>query len=430
MVPNKDDQFDDGLDQFDDELPADDFADDGAESGEGEESFSEEEWDSYDESGEGDNAQAAPKKKSNMFNIILIAVAVLGGGAFIAMKMGGGGSAPVTEVAPVVAQNAAAPAAAVPTLPPASPPPAPTGGFLTSPDNMKALEQDIAKSYGETDLVGGDETAPTGPQEVEQAAPPMPTAVEQTASAPVEPIAPATENAAPIRMPNAAEAMLKSAIQEKNQVQGIAAPVQPDVPPVTAVPEVPAIAAPVAELTSAPAPAQNAEMVAKLDQLLSRIDQLEGEVRTLKTAQPSGDVSALADSVAALEKKLTEQAAQTAKVSAKVSEQAAAPKPARQAEEHHEVTQAPAPKPQVLGSGSPAAAQPRATSAVPQAAAAAPKWVLKGAQPGQAMVSKPGDSEMRSVVVGDSLPGIGTIRSIGYENGRWSVVGTQGRITQ
>lgn len=415
MVPNKDDQFDDGLDQFDDELPADDFADDGAESGEGEESFSEEEWDSYDESGEGDNAQAAPKKKSNMFNIILIAVAVLGGGAFMMVKMGGGGSAPTTST-PVVAQNTNVPVAPVPALPPASPPPAPTGGFLTSPDNMKALEQDIAKTYSETDLVGGDETAPTGPQEVEQAAPPMPTAVEQTAVAPVEPIAPATEKAAPIRMPNAAEAMLKSAIQEKNQVQGIAAPVQPDVPPVTAVPEVPAIAAPVAELTSAPAPAQNAEMVAKLDQLLSRIDQLEGEVRTLKTAQPSGDVSALADSVAALEKKLTEQAA--------------APKPARQAEEHHEVTQAPAPKPQVLGSGSPAAAQPRATSAVPQAAAAAPKWVLKGAQPGQAMVSKPGDSEMRSVVVGDSLPGIGTIRSIGYENGRWSVVGTQGRITQ
>lgn len=424
MVPNKDDQFDDGLDQFDDELPADDFADDGEESGE-----SEEEWDSYDESSEGDNTQAAPKKKSNMFNIILIAVAVLGGGAFMMVKMGGGGSAPTTST-PVVAQNTNVPVAPVPALPPASPPSAPTGGFLTSPDNMKALEQDIAKSYGETDLVGGDETAPTGPQEVEQAAPPMPTAVEQTAVAPVEPIAPATENAAPIRMPNAAEAMLKSAIQEKNQAQGIAAPVQPDVPPVAAVPEVPAIAAPVTELASAPAPAQNAEMVAKLDQLLSRIDQLEGEVRTLKTAQPSGDVSALADSVAALEKKLTEQAAQTAKVSAKVSEQAAAPKPARQAEEHHEVTLAPAPKPQVLGSGSPAAAQPRATSAVPQAAAAAQKWVLKGAQPGQAMVSKPGDSEMRSVVVGDSLPGIGTIRSIGYENGRWSVVGTQGRITQ
>lgn len=424
MVPNKDDQFDDGLDQFDDELPADDFADDALEPAEGEESFSEEEWDSYDEAGEGDNAKTPPKKKSNMFNIILIAVAVLGGGAFMMMKMGGGGSAPATQ-APVIAQNdgaAGAPAMPVPAaLPPASPPPAQTGGFLTSPDNMKALEQDIARTYSETDLVGSDDAAPAAPQEVDQAAPPMPTAVEQMAAAPAAPSVPAAENAPPIRMPNAAEAMLKSAMQDKNQASVPAAPAPAAQAPAP-VPDV--MAAPVQDF------AQNAALVAKLDQLLSRLDQLEGDVRSLKTAQPSGDVSALAESVAALEKKLSEQAAQTAKVAAKISERAAAPKPARQAEDRHEAMQAPAPKPQVLGSGSVAAPQPsRATNTAPQAASA-PKWVLKGAQPGQAMVSKPGDSEMRSVVVGDTLPGIGTIRSIGYENGRWSVVGTQGRITQ
>jgi intracellular multiplication protein IcmG len=417
MAPNKDDQFDDGLDQFDDGLPADDFADDALDSGEGEEAFSEseEEWDSYDESAEGDTAQPAAKKKSNTFNIILIAVAVLGGVGFMAMKMGGG-QAPATAPA-VVAQNtnngtAVPPSIPTPAaIPPASPPPAPTGGFLTNPDNMRALEQDIAKTYGETELVGGDNAAP---QEVDQAAPPMPTAVEQATVAPVLPTADlATENAAPIRMPNAAEAMLKSAIQEKNQAQENAAPTQPNVQ-TEAAPAVTAVLAQDAE--------QNAALVAKLDQVLSRLDQLEGDMRNLKTAQPAGDVAALADSVAALEKKLSEQVAQTAKVSAKVSEQAVAPKPAPR----HEVTEAPAPKPQVLGSSAGNATPPLA----PQASTAVPKWVLKGAQPGQAMVSKPGDSEMRSVVVGDSLPGIGTIRSIGYENGRWSVVGTQGRITQ
>lgn len=426
MAPNKDDQFDDGLDQFDDELPADDFADDPLDSGEGEEAFSEseEEWDSYDESAEGDTARPAAKKKPSMFNVILIAVAVLGGAGFMAIKMGGG-KAPATAPV-VVAQNnndgtALPPASPTPAaIPPAAPPPAPTGGFLTNPDNMKAMEQDIAKTYGETELVGGDNPTPAAPQEVDQAAPPMPTAVEQATVAPVLPTADlATEGAAPIRMPNAAEAMLKSAIQEKNQAQENAVPAQPEVQ--AEAPPVAMVAAPEMAMAPTQEAEQNAALVAKLDQVLSRLDQLEGDMRNLKTAQPAGDVSALADSVAALEKKLSEQAVQTAKVSAKVSEQAATPKPAR-----HEVTEAPAPKPQVLGSS----AGNAAPASAPQATAAAPKWVLKGAQPGQAMVSKPGDSEMRSVVVGDNLPGIGTIRSIGYENGRWAVVGTQGRVTQ
>lgn len=450
MVPNKDDQFDDGLDQFDDDLPADDFGDDMPEdisedamddmtdSADGEDS-AEEEWDSYDESGDGDGARPRPQKKSGMFNIILIAVAVLGGVGFMVMKMGGG-SAPATAPAAIAQNNIPQPPAAQAAAQPAiAPPPAdaslpsmaaspPTGGgFLTSPDNMAAMEHDIAKTYGDTELTGSDDVAPVSPQEVEQAAPPMPTAVEQVAAPVAAPGTPpeatsavTSEGAAPIRMPNAAEAMLKSAMQDKTNTAPeplpVTAPLGVETPPTS-----PTLSASVTE---------NAALVAKLEQAMSRIGELEGEVHHLKTAQPAGDVAALNANIATLEKKLSEQTAKNAKI----SEQLAAQKTARANEDRVEMTAAPAPKPQILGSGTVAA--PRAPSGAQTATApssrpqAASQWVLKGAQPGQAMVSKPGEGEMRSVVVGDTLPGIGTIRSIGYENGRWSVVGTQGRITQ
>jgi intracellular multiplication protein IcmG len=37
---------------------------------------------------------------------------------------------------------------------------------------------------------------------------------------------------------------------------------------------------------------------------------------------------------------------------------------------------------------------------------------------------------MRSIEVGDSLPGIGQVTGILYQGGRWSIQGTQGNILQ
>ena len=58
------------------------------------------------------------------------------------------------------------------------------------------------------------------------------------------------------------------------------------------------------------------------------------------------------------------------------------------------------------------------------------KWVLRAAQPGKAWVSQQGQRDMRSVVVGDSLPGIGRITEISFSNGHWTVQGTTGKITR
>lgn len=57
-------------------------------------------------------------------------------------------------------------------------------------------------------------------------------------------------------------------------------------------------------------------------------------------------------------------------------------------------------------------------------------WVLKSAQPDTAMVSRQGETEMRSVAVGDTLRGIGRITAVALENGQWVVRGTTGEIRQ
>ncbi len=58
------------------------------------------------------------------------------------------------------------------------------------------------------------------------------------------------------------------------------------------------------------------------------------------------------------------------------------------------------------------------------------KWVLKSAQPNQAMVAKQGESDMVRISVGETLSGIGRITAIDMQNGQWIVQGTKGSITQ
>lgn len=57
-------------------------------------------------------------------------------------------------------------------------------------------------------------------------------------------------------------------------------------------------------------------------------------------------------------------------------------------------------------------------------------WQLRAAQPGKAWVAKKGDNNMRPIVVGDNLTGIGRIQDIRFTNGKWVVLGSAGKITQ
>ncbi len=76
--------------------------------------------------------------------------------------------------------------------------------------------------------------------------------------------------------------------------------------------------------------------------------------------------------------------------------------------------------------------RPARTSSVRKTAApkaTSPKWVLRAATPDSAWVSKDAQaSELQHVQVGDTLQGIGRIRSIEQSGDGWVVVGTQGRI--
>ncbi|NDE90328.1 MAG: hypothetical protein EB059_04205 [Alphaproteobacteria bacterium] len=56
-------------------------------------------------------------------------------------------------------------------------------------------------------------------------------------------------------------------------------------------------------------------------------------------------------------------------------------------------------------------------------------WVLRSAQPGSAWLSEgPNSSDLRRVVPGDKVQGLGTITSIRQVAGRWVVEGTQGAV--
>ncbi|MGZ9108298.1 MAG: hypothetical protein ACXW4B_05705 [Micavibrio sp.] len=419
-MSSNDDQFDDGLENFD-EVAVDEFGNDIVP---GEESFAEEEdWETYDEQDEdsGDE-QPSPRagKKSGNFNKILIGAAVLVGAGVLVFQLS---RSPTPAPAPVPPPAASAP---LPAVPPPANPDATQGGFLTNPENMAALEQDIAKTYENTEIAEyGEEGTETVAPADDVAAPPMPTAMTQAetvnpapalvadmpppvpsgmdelslaatppvpAPAPAPAPTPATADEPAIRMPSASDVLLKQPTAET-------APVDT------------ALAEQVAVVDTVPA----AALVDKIDLVLARLDQLETDVKTLQARDGRESADALDDlrkSIAALEKKIG----------------GAEKAPTKPASPVTSAEEAPPPKPQILGSSAPEASPKPAPASTPQKAAI--QWVLKGAQPGRAMVSRPGENEMRTVEVGDSLPGIGKITGISYQSGRWVVQGTQGRITQ
>lgn len=58
-----------------------------------------------------------------------------------------------------------------------------------------------------------------------------------------------------------------------------------------------------------------------------------------------------------------------------------------------------------------------------------PRWILKGAKPGTAWISSPGSNEIRTVNVGQSLPGLGRVTAVVKDsNDHWVVNATNGRI--
>ncbi len=143
-----------------------------------------------------------------------------------------------------------------------------------------------------------------------------------------------------------------------------------------------------------------AQLNEKLDRITDRLGQIESNLDQLDDLQTS--VTKLENRLATLEK---------------------APK-------NNDVSSAVKSAPRSVEKTAPArtAAKPASKPVAPQSGTAS--WVLKSAQPGQAMVARKGGDDMYSVTVGENLDGIGKVTGIFVENGRWVVQGSAGRISQ
>lgn len=196
------------------------------------------------------------------------------------------------------------------------------------------------------------------------------------------------------------------------------APVVAETAPVADVPVPAATPAPSSE-----AVAQNTQALETLDgrlqDVLKRMDQIETDLGSVKTGKQA-DTDSLQETIETLKAEIAELKRRPA--AAPVS----APKVAKEEPAVDEVAEEPAPKkaaPKKVA---------KATKPAPKAAptASTGRWELRAAQPGRAWVSKPGERDMQSVEVGQTISGIGRVTSILYQNGRWTVQGTQGQINQ
>lgn len=225
-------------------------------------------------------------------------------------------------------------------------------------------------------------------------APPMPAPIEQVEEAP--PSQPENIQDSPrmmdetgaqatIRMPKA-DILLKSPASD--------APLSPQQP-----------------LATGPDDAAVVQLSDKIDQLMERLDKIEGDMVAV------GD---LKESVRVLEKKVA---------SLSSVKESAGKKPVAEQEKSISSAVVPvptvAPVPEIASSRAPVVLQK-----APVEENSRTSWILKGAQPGRAMVSRVGENDMRTVEIGSVLAGIGQVTDISYQDGRWVVTGTKGRITQ
>lgn len=444
-----DDLLEDG-DDFDFDDIEDESGDDGAD--ESDIDLGDDSWDDFDDTPDAEvvenkspekkakkNTKAAPaekpaaekKAKSSGFkksNLIIVGAAVvLGGGALVFTQMG---SAPQNQ-APVE-----------------QPPSDITAGMTPQPDSALpdtdvAGEQVADDVFAGPDELEGQEPVPPDEQvSVDiDGAPPMPSPMSAP-SAGTETPAP-TGNEVLTPMPDA------EALSEEQQLASIDQPLEEEAAtdelleseaqPQTDQSEEPALMAldpsqppsppaPEAELGQAPveeeAPAAPSEEAIQTEtttapdqEQAERIESMTAEIGTLesklaeandalahKAEEADRKIAELNDTIAALEKRLAAAESQQESASADSTPEA--------------VVAEPPPKPKK----SSAPAQAKSGSST--------KWQLRSAQPGKALISESGSSDFRTVVVGDTLRGLGKIVSIDIEDGKWVVTGTQGRILQ
>lgn len=351
--------------------------------------------------GEADTAVPAPKKSGGgfVFKAVLL-LAVLGGGGFFLARSG---LLPVSipGVTPEkvqAAQNAlpvpvAAKAAETPSAVPAT--------QLSAVQELPPAIGTTAPAMPIVPPVMAQENDPFADMALEQKPDADIPASGNVAAAPTS-LAPQADPFADVVATTPAPVAFPTQ-EPSGETQVMAAEITP-VDPVAEVPGIEMKSAPVVPVESAsvPSTAVSADVTAlqeRLDTLEERLDNLESSIAT------KSDLSALADSIKSLEKGL----------------KASAVRVERKKEDVAPVASSSAKGP----SSERRAARPESQEKDVL------QWTLRSAKPGMAWVSEKGSSELRTVTVGDELPGIGKITAIFKDStGRWVVKGPKGSVNQ
>ena len=194
--------------------------------------------------------------------------------------------------------------------------------------------------------------------------------------------------------------------------------VEPVEPPVLEPPAPEPVVPPVTEPEDVATPAVNNEELVRLQRQIANMESQVNDTASVQLPQNLAvSIDALRVSVEQMENRF---AAIEDRLSAIDSKVAALEEGAQQGNI----------RPQRVTSSAPPAATTAPRRATPVRRAPPPRWEIRAIQVGRAMVSRVGQNDMRSVSVGDSLPGVGTIRSIDFENGEWVIQGSSGRVSQ
>lgn len=372
----------------DDQSPVDDFVDpppeEAAEEGSGEDGYA----------GEGDQSEMQPKKSGGLLKAVLVVagVLVIGAVGYFQLGIGRDGSGPVVGPVPEVvkADNALPFGNAEETV--AQAPAQPGQGDILP----------IGEATGKGADVRPNETVdlPFAP-----AAPSQNVALETPSAS-----APSAEVAPPVAVPPAPVAV---------------APTENEPAQVPAANQVPQVAS--APSDSAPASAE--PQIAAQTPVSSQPTQLgDGKPGMQVATVPSvEDVGALKQEIEALKKTVQDMTGQLAKAQTDLA--------AARAESAAHAAEAVPSKRQAARtvvsrkSSQTAHAKTAQKPAAKKAAAKAPRWVLRAATPKSAWIAESGDAkELRQVKVGDTLPGLGTIRTIKNVGGAWVVQGSKGSV--
>jgi hypothetical protein len=423
----EDDLIDDDMDfgDFDDDFEDDLDVDLGGDLADGAD-LSVDDWDGVDDDdldggpksvGDGSSQDSFLKKN---FNLIVIAVAVLGGGGFVLTQMGG---APVSAPTP----TQIAPSEEIVDLDMGEMPPAPAA--MDADADVSGLPLEAAD-------VLVDDISPF-PVEVSEDATltPLPTfdgdqvdlvpldflSDETPVDSPVEDLSVATQ--LPAELPYDLDVPRDVPNDVQDDVFEADLEVIVDNPLVDLVvePVEDAVDLPVFEEETLVEEASAAVDV--VDESAALVDSLrqENQEKDVVIQGANGKIADLESTVGALQAEL-----EAMKVSLDEARGAAAVK-AVAAPVASETVDAPVPA-KILAA---APAKKPAVNAVPEAAPVADiAWVLRAAQPGKAMIYNPKTQNVLNVENGDVVPGTGSINSISMQDGLWVVEGSKGRITQ